>query len=1361
MKNIQKKISLLAILCFSFSVAYAQTIKAVDSKGTIVDIVSSPWLTKEGGTAIYNKNSGNVVIGNGTEPATVNANAALQFTQTDKGIMIPKVALVELFNSSPFAALGPNDEGLLVYNTATGGLAPFFFSPGFYYWSAINSWIPLIPRNGNVLFSLTGGFDGDISGLATQTLIKPNAVTTGKIANNAVTNAKLQHSTITINGTPVVLGESATITPSPVGTPLGEAKIWVGDGDDIAQEVQMSGDVTMNSSGFTTIGNEKVTTSKIANGAVTNDKIGALAVSTSKIADAAVTTGKIADNAVTEIKIANLAVTNGKIGALAVGTGKIADAAVETDKIKDLNVTEGKIANGAVTNNKIGASAVGAGKIADGAVTEAKIGGGAVTEAKIATNAVTTDKILNANVTNAKLANPTFTINGTTITLGQQDAIIANSTVGSELAAAAIWVGNENDLAQPVFMQGEVSMESSGVTTIQPSAVTYGKIQNVVNNNSVLGRVSGANGVIEEIATTGTGNVVRADSPTFTGDAKAVTPTAGDTDTSIATTAFVTSAVTTANATNANLTGPITSVGNATSVASQTGTGSTFVMNTSPTLVIPVLGAATATSINLLKLGLGNGALPSNIAIGDNALNANSSGTNNTAIGFEALNATTTGNFNLAIGYQALKTNVSGIKNTAIGFEALKKSTGSFNVAIGPQALALNTTGANNVAIGAGSGGFEHAALANNETGFDNVAVGYNTLVKNKSGTSNIAIGSAALYNNTNANNIAIGSNALENNTSGDQNIAIGSQARRQSASGIGNIVIGNNTNSNGDTANNSVIIGYQAASTQSTVNSSSFIGDNNTAIGYRSTFFNNNASIISNATAIGNGAIVNASNTIQLGNTAVTDVKTSGKLKTGAVTYPNTIGVENEILTMGPNGVAYWNTPASNSYEGTNLIGPIKSVGNQTEVTSQTGTGTTFVMDTSPTIATATLNSPILTTPVLGVATATSINSIKFGLGGGSIASNLAIGESALSANVSGTKNVAIGSNTLQSSTGSFNVAIGQQALSANTEGVRNIAIGAGEGSGVHAALAFNTTGTDNIAVGHNALTKNVSGSNNIAIGSAALQKNTGSANSNIAIGSTASLENLSGNQNIAIGVDARRNSTEGIGNIAIGSYSNSKDNKSNNSVFIGYYSASNTSTVNGIVSGTNYLGDNNTAIGYQSTFFNNNTSLITNATAIGNGANANASNMIRLGNSAITVIQGQVGFSAASDIRLKKNIVNTNYGLSTVLNLRPVEYNLISNDLKQVGFIAQEVQKLVPEVVTGKEGNLENGEILGITYSNLVPVLTKAIQEQQVQITGASEINHLQTLEIAELKAKLQKQQAELNELKALFQKLLATQK
>ena len=518
MKNIQKEKSLLFILCFAFSTAFAQTYKLVDNKGTIKDVVGSPWLTKEGGNAIYNKNTGNVVIGNGTEPATVNANAALQFTQTDKGIMIPKVALVELFNPSPFAALGPSDDGLLVYNTATGGLAPWFFSPGFYYWSAINSWIPLIPRNGNVLFSLTGGFDGDISGLATQILIKQNAVNTGKIANGAVTNAKLQHSTITINGTPVALGESATITPSPVGTPLGEAKIWVGDG--IAQELQMGGDVTMNSSGLTTIGNEKVTNAKIADDAVT----------TAKILNANVTNAKLANSTV---KINGTTITLGQqdatisaspggttLGSAKMWVGDVNNAARAVDITGDVTINNtglNTIGSSKVTAGKIAGEAVTEAKIAGGAVTEAKIGGGAVTEAKIATNAITTAKILDANVTNAKLANPTFTINGTTITLGQQDATITASPVGTALGESYIWVGDADNLAQAHLMSGDVTISNTGVTTIGASKVTYDKIQNVSATNSVLGRVSAGAGAIEEIPTTGSGNVVRANAPTFTG----------------------------------------------------------------------------------------------------------------------------------------------------------------------------------------------------------------------------------------------------------------------------------------------------------------------------------------------------------------------------------------------------------------------------------------------------------------------------------------------------------------------------------------------------------------------------------------------------------------------------------------------------------------------------------------------------------------------------------------------------------------------------------------------------------------------------------------------------------------------------
>jgi hypothetical protein len=125
-----------------------------------------------------------------------------------------------------------------------------------------------------------------------------------------------------------------------------------------------------------------------------------------------------------------------------------------------------------------------------------------------------------------------------------------------------------------------------------------------------------------------------------------------------------------------------------------------------------------------------------------------------------------------------------------------------------------------------------------------------------------------------------------------------------------------------------------------------------------------------------------------------------------------------------------------------------------------------------------------------------------------------------------------------------------------------------------------------------------------------------------------------------------------------------------------------------------------------------------LTNTTAIGYGAIVNASNKIRLGNTAVAVIEGQVAFSNVSDRRLKKDITNTKYGLQTILDLVPVDYQLKSNDLSQVGFIAQDLKPIVPEAVTGIEGDLEKGETLGVTYTTLIPVLTKAIQEQQALI-------------------------------------------
>jgi len=88
------------------------------------------------------------------------------------------------------------------------------------------------------------------------------------------------------------------------------------------------------------------------------------------------------------------------------------------------------------------------------------------------------------------------------------------------------------------------------------------------------------------------------------------------------------------------------------------------------------------------------------------------------------------------------------------------------------------------------------------------------------------------------------------------------------------------------------------------------------------------------------------------------------------------------------------------------------------------------------------------------------------------------------------------------------------------------------------------------------------------------------------------------------------------------------------------------------------------------------------------------------------------------ASDARRKTNVKNTNHGLQTVMQLRPVNYTMVKGGVAQAGFLDQEVQKILPKVVSGAESDIENGETLGLSYGNSVPVLTKATQEQRAQI-------------------------------------------
>ena len=97
------------------------------------------------------------------------------------------------------------------------------------------------------------------------------------------------------------------------------------------------------------------------------------------------------------------------------------------------------------------------------------------------------------------------------------------------------------------------------------------------------------------------------------------------------------------------------------------------------------------TTSSILSKLHGGGTSNTNIALGLNAFNSNTTGIFSTAIGSYSLDANTTGSHNTAVGNFALSDNVTGEHNTAVGAMALRYSTGNNNTAIGYSALSNNT----------------------------------------------------------------------------------------------------------------------------------------------------------------------------------------------------------------------------------------------------------------------------------------------------------------------------------------------------------------------------------------------------------------------------------------------------------------------------------------------------------------------------------------------------------------------------------------------------------------------------------------------------------------------------------------------
>jgi hypothetical protein len=306
----------------------------------------------------------------------------------------------------------------------------------------------------------------------------------------------------------------------------------------------------------------------------------------------------------------------------------------------------------------------------------------------------------------------------------------------------------------------------------------------------------------------------------------------------------------------------------------------------------------------------------------------------------------------------------------------------------------------------------------------------------------------------------------------------------------------------------------------------------------------------------------------------------------------------------------------------------------------------------------------------------------------------------------------------------------------------------------GTNTGIKVNAFG--NTAVGHSALQYDSSGRINTAMGFQALQNNS-KGNFNTAVGGNALLSNSSGFENSAFGVSALLDNTTGNENCAFGNIALQSNSTGIHNTAVGVEALAFDSTES-----------ENTAVGFLAGFFNNSTNstflgsqanpgtTVDNAMALGAFAQVNASNKVVIGNTSITSIQGNVGFTTFSDGRFKKNIKENVPGLAFINQLRPITYNMdvdgidkanekavsqstainssespgkkrepspeeIAGKLAKAkivytGFVAQEVEQAAKKLnydFSGVDKPQNNNDFYGLRYSDFVVPLVKAVQE------------------------------------------------
>lgn len=320
-------------------------------------------------------------------------------------------------------------------------------------------------------------------------------------------------------------------------------------------------------------------------------------------------------------------------------------------------------------------------------------------------------------------------------------------------------------------------------------------------------------------------------------------------------------------------------------------------------------------------------------------------------------------------------------------------------------------------------------------------------------------------------------------------------------------------------------------------------------------------------------------------------------------------------------------------------------------------------------------------------------------------------------------------------------------------TNGGGSVATNTASGTG---ALNSNTNGANNTVVGYQAGYSNTTGTRNTFIGFQA--GNLGNGDRNVAVGSYCANNMTNGGYNTCMGDGAGNVLSSGSTNTLIGNSAGSAITTGSRNTILGSYNG-NQSGLN-ITTSNNYIvlsdGEGNPRLisngnGHWGTgvlpdgvggagtarFSAVDTSSGSFAAAFsgwyGVGINAipgdNGSLMYFYYNSVgspvgrINTNGSSTTYATSSDYRLKENIAPMTGALDTVAQLKPCTYTWKATGIESQGFIAHELQAVIPEAVTGeKDAVNEDGSIKpqGIDTSFIVATLTAAIQELKTEVNS-----------------------------------------